>query len=731
MKEVTFYEVGMENFCLFEEPMILKLKDPGLTLITGANGSGKTTLIEAIPYTLYGTTSKGLKSDLVVNNKKGKDCYTWLEFAIGNELFRIERYRKHHKMQDRVRIFRDGKDVTPGGIRQANRMIENLVLSPNLLMSTIFFAQKVKAFFTNLTDAEQKAVFREILQLDSYTEYQKNASKHLEEANKKQQSIMSEIHTLEQVLKECRTQLESLQLEYDSFQKDKQMRLSNITNKILELRNLLTQYDKDATTREFESLNSAFQDKQNEINLESERLSRIRAEAKQKESEITNKYNQYVSSIKLQAKDKIQELDSKIQSLIQEYQKEVLSEIESVEKDTELLRKEAEKVNSEIVKLTTQRNHKDEEKKRFLELKSKENAPCPYCNQIIPEGITDIRIQEKEREIQDLVSQLQEIQLKKKEIDEELEKQRNKIQSLRIELSKMEQITNEIRALEEKKKEIKLQESSQLERAQERLELRIREISNEREELERTHLSQINQKRQEVENLRKLLDQCKKTLQYIEEIETQISIQEALLKKTDSETFPSYDSIIQLQNHRIPSIEDQIEKLKQEIPSISNQVQILEFWKKGFSPTGIPSMLIDDSIPFMNSTVQKYLFDLTGGRYSISFDTVSETASGELRDKINIRVLDKINLANDRVQLSGGQERLIDICILLTLIELNERIQNVKFNLLLLDEVFDALDDENIRLVSKLLRQISKEKTTIVISHRHIQEFEADTYLQL
>ena len=158
---------------------------------------------------------------------------------------------------------------------------------------------------------------------------------------------------------------------------------------------------------------------------------------------------------------------------------------------------------------------------------------------------------------------------------------------------------------------------------------------------------------------------------------------------------------------------------------------ILDFWKTAFSSSGIPSMLIDEAIPFMNEKVADYLDKLTNGRYIVSFDTLASIKSGEFRDKISVNVVDTYTRANSRIQLSGGQTRIIDIATILTLGDLQASIQDVSINILLFDEIFDSLDEENVGYVSKVLSQLKVGKSIYLISHRHEDQLEADEVLTL
>ena len=187
-------------------------------------------------------------------------------------------------------------------------------------------------------------------------------------------------------------------------------------------------------------------------------------------------------------------------------------------------------------------------------------------------------------------------------------------------------------------------------------------------------------------------------------------------------------------NELIKTLLDDIEKHNIKIKEyelttkeITQKIKICEFWKNAFSSSGIPSMLIDESIPFMNRKISAYLDMMSNGRYIVTFDTLHETKSGEFKDKISVNVYDAETHSNSRVNLSGGQTKLVDIATILTLSDLQESVQKFKVNILLFDEIFDALDDENISNVSKLLRTIvAKDKAINIITHRHIDQVEAD-----
>jgi len=211
------------------------------------------------------------------------------------------------------------------------------------------------------------------------------------------------------------------------------------------------------------------------------------------------------------------------------------------------------------------------------------------------------------------------------------------------------------------------------------------------------------------------------------------------IKQTENEIKYTEDQIIQCKKDIddnlkiISNIQNKINKYVDEKDELENTItdnkkkqNIYRFWKDAFSSSGIPSMLIDESIPFMNTRISNYLEQMSNGRYIVSFDTLHETKKGEFKDKISVNVYDVETHSNSRVNFSGGQLKLVDIATILTLSDLQESVQKFKTNILLFDEIFDALDDDNIANVSNMLRRIVKDKSINIITHRHIDQVEAD-----
>lgn len=171
-------DVYIQNFLSITEAH-LQLDGKGLVLIEGknlssnkfkSNGAGKSSALDSIVYAIYDTTSKGLSADDVVNNKVGKNTAVILEGYKGEDHYKIERYRKHTKNKNKVKLFCNGKEITGKSAKETNKMIEQIVGTDyNTFINSIMFSQGNGAGrFALATDKEKKEILEGLVNMGIY-----------------------------------------------------------------------------------------------------------------------------------------------------------------------------------------------------------------------------------------------------------------------------------------------------------------------------------------------------------------------------------------------------------------------------------------------------------------------------------------------------------------------------------------------------------------------------------
>ena len=167
-------------------------------------------------------------------------------------------------------------------------------------------------------------------------------------------------------------------------------------------------------------------------------------------------------------------------------------------------------------------------------------------------------------------------------------------------------------------------------------------------------------------------------------------------------------------NTRIEIIQEQTTQFEKELDSIISQLSriedklsILEILKKAFSTNGLLAYKIESLVKELESLTNEYLAEFSDGRFSINF--VVEN------DKLNVEVTDTGKLI-DILALSSGELARVNIATLVAIRKLMTSISRSQINVLFLDEVNQALDEQGKEKVVEVLLK-EERLNTYLVSH--------------
>jgi len=724
MKTVTFKEIGMENFKSYIDPMVIKIIPGTITLLVGPNGIGKTSIFDSIPFSFYGMTYKGARGDDVVNNRIGKNCHTWVHFDVNDTPYRVERYHKHSKHGNTVLLIKDDKVIRKGH-REVKPELERLLIPQKLFFNTMMFGQNSKTFFTDLQDSEQKEIFRKVMKLDDYVVFQKEASEKESMAKGLITDLNNQISVNERLLRDYSGQEQYQTILKKQFKKNKEEEIAKLEGIRNHLMQELTNFNKESDKFDLEKLNKLKSEKDHTIYETKEKLNQIDDKLKTQIAVINNEAKEKELELKEKASVKKNEVCESNQKILSEKIDPHLKKLEELKRDEKEANDQYLKVERYIENIISKKNLLvDQENKLQESISVNGSGICPTCGT----ELTKDSSQEIQKHIYEINAQLSkladdEVILKRKSVDLSIKctDTQGEIKSIN------EEIASETKQAKLDEEENLILIESQLKEVLKRLEqFRLSRISTENKEtfeLRRKLESLLESMSLELEEIEKLLSEANEIVSHTNKIASDLKQAEYELASAQKVTFDEMPLKEIQAKKKVISKDLQLDKLT--LKDLEESIDLLMFWKEGFSSSGIPSMLIDEAIPFMNNTISSYL-DKIGGRYTVSFDTMKATKSGEFRDKISVNLFDSVTWANERVQFSGGQVRVVDIATILTLSDLQENIQNTKFNILLFDEIFDSLDDQNTEYVSALLSTIKRDRAIFIVSHKHIHQIEAD-----
>ena len=178
------------------------------------------------------------------------------------------------------------------------------------------------------------------------------------------------------------------------------------------------------------------------------------------------------------------------------------------------------------------------------------------------------------------------------------------------------------------------------------------------------------------------------------------------LNSTASEILTLESNVIEI-NKKMYELENKIKDCK---TKKEEYYRLIEEWKSydlfsfAVSKKGIPTMLINNSLPLINKEINKILSTVT--TFSINLED----------DGTNLNVYIDYGDSKRIIECASGMEKMMaSIAIRVALISISSL---PKSNMFIIDEGFGALDSSNIEACSRLLKSLKKYfKTIMIISH--------------
>lgn len=167
----------------------------------------------------------------------------------------------------------------------------------------------------------------------------------------------------------------------------------------------------------------------------------------------------------------------------------------------------------------------------------------------------------------------------------------------------------------------------------------------------------------------------------------------------------------------IPSIETHLkdaEKALAESTEISQktkkEIEVAEWWsKKGFSAGGIKAFIFKAMLSQLNQNIKKY-----GQRVGVSLEFSIDLNKTSKPFTTVCSIGNKLN--KDYKEFSGGEKQRLDIVLIFAMYDLIS--MNANMNILVMDEVFEGLDEAGEAVAFDLIREKAMSgKSVYVISH--------------
>ena len=138
------------------------------TLVIGNNGAGKSTMLDALTFSLFGKSYRGVNKPLLINSVNEKDCLVEIEFKIGNTAWKVVRGIKPAVFQ----IYKDGALLnSDAAAKDQQTWLERVVLKMNYKSFTQIVILGSSNFipFMQLPAASRREVIEDLLDIKIFS----------------------------------------------------------------------------------------------------------------------------------------------------------------------------------------------------------------------------------------------------------------------------------------------------------------------------------------------------------------------------------------------------------------------------------------------------------------------------------------------------------------------------------------------------------------------------------
>ena len=138
------------------------------TLVIGNNGAGKSTMLDALTFSLFGKSYRGVNKPLLINSVNEKDCLVEIEFKIGNTAWKVVRGIKPAVFQ----IYKDGELLnSDAAAKDQQTWLERVVLKMNYKSFTQIVILGSSNFipFMQLPAASRREVIEDLLDIKIFS----------------------------------------------------------------------------------------------------------------------------------------------------------------------------------------------------------------------------------------------------------------------------------------------------------------------------------------------------------------------------------------------------------------------------------------------------------------------------------------------------------------------------------------------------------------------------------
>lgn len=181
----------------------------------------------------------------------------------------------------------------------------------------------------------------------------------------------------------------------------------------------------------------------------------------------------------------------------------------------------------------------------------------------------------------------------------------------------------------------------------------------------------------------------------------------------------------ELEKQQANSAQKEIEK-----KDLETKINTYSALKKHFSKTGIQASILDSVVSEIQTLTNNFMSKLNYKPFTVEFVTQKLDTKGQAKETLDINIITPNSIKHIE-DLSGGEQFRVAFSVRLALATVQARRLGSEMNLLLLDEVSSSLDKLGIETFVKIIKELEKSMTVMLITHDDSLKEHFDTVIKV
>jgi len=194
---LIFKKIRWKNFLSTGNSFIeLYLDKYNTTLVSGDNGAGKSTMLDALTYSLFGKSFRGININKLVNTVNEKDCVVEVEFSTNNHNYMIKRGLRPKIFE----IYKDGNMMPQNAtVKDYQNILEDQILkmSYKAFCQVVMLGSSNYIPFMKLSTKDRKVIVEDLLDINIFSIMNSILKARISENKDKISIVINKINVLE------------------------------------------------------------------------------------------------------------------------------------------------------------------------------------------------------------------------------------------------------------------------------------------------------------------------------------------------------------------------------------------------------------------------------------------------------------------------------------------------------------------------------------------------------